>query len=283
MLITPVTEQFGAKVSDLDLRKISLEDFNEILRAWHKYAVLVFPAQNLTNEEHVQFTKRFGRLERGLKRKHSGGAGRIANVNKKGDVLARADISKKFALGNSAWHTDSSYKRVAAKASLLAAHVVPSRGGDTEWADMRQGYDVLDDEMKQWLADKIAVHSYRFSHAWHHGLDILNDEELTDLPPVEHPIVRVHPDSGRKILFVGRHASHIVGQDLMQSRKLLRELTMNAAKPPRTCRHSWAFGDLVIWDNRCVLHRARWTPEDEPRVMVRTTVAGDAPSNEWAN
>lgn len=283
MLVKPVTEQFGASISETDLSDISDSDFDEILAAWHKYAVLLFPKQGLTNEEHVEFTKRFGRLERGLKRKHKGGAGRIANVDKKGSVLPDDNMSKKFPLGNSAWHTDSSYKRVAAKASLLAAHAVPSRGGHTEWADMRQGYDVLDDDMKQWLKDKIAVHSYRFSHAWHHGLDILSDEELEDLPPVEHPIIQEHPDSGRKILFVGRHASHIVGQDFRESRKLLRELTMNAAQPPRTWQHKWAVGDIVIWDNRCVLHRARWTPEDEPRAMVRTTVAGDAPDNEWAN
>ena len=283
MRIEPASDQFGATISDVDLTQLSESDFEQILQAWHKYAVLLFPGQGLDNAAHVAFTERFGRLERGLKRQHKGGAGRIGNVDKDGNVLPEDNISKKFNIGNSAWHTDSSYKRVAAKASLLAAHAVPSRGGHTEWADMRQGYDVLDANMKKWLADKIAVHSYRFSHAWHHGLDILNEEELEDLPPVEHPIVQVHPDSGRTILFVGRHASHIIGEDFMTSRKLLRELTNNAAQPPRTWKHQWSVGDLVIWDNRCVLHRARWTPEGEPRAMVRTTVAGDAPDNEWAN
>ena len=114
------------------------------------------------------------------------------------------------------------------------------------------------------------------------GLELLSAEDLEDLPPVEHPVVRTHPATGRKNLFVGRHASHIIGQPEAESRKLLRVLTEEAAQPPRTWKHQWQPGDLVIWDNRCVLHRGHEYPHEEPRVMVRTTVAGDAPDNEWA-
>lgn len=282
MNIEPVSETFGARVSDVDLAHLTDDQFHAIEGAWHRFAVLLFPGQNLANDDHLDFTRRFGRLERGLKRSSKPRAGAISNVDAAGDVVAPTSLQARFNIGNSVWHTDSSYKRVGAKASLLAAHKVPSTGGETEWADMRAGYDALDADMQRWLAGKVAVHSYRFSHAWHGGLEILTDEELGDLPPVEHEIVRTHPDSGRKILFIGRHASHIIGEPLESSRKLLRELTDAAAQPPRTWKHAWQKGDLVIWDNRCVLHRGHAFPPTEPRVMVRTTVAGDASDNEWA-
>ena len=128
----------------------------------------------------------------------------------------------------------------------------------------------------------MAVHSYRYSHTWHGGLEILNEEDLALLPPVEHPIIRLHPRTGRKNLFVGRHASHIVGEDKQESRSLLKKLTLDAAQPPRTYKHAWEVGDLVLWDNRCVLHRGHTFPLDEARDMVRTTIAGDDDDNEWA-
>jgi alpha-ketoglutarate-dependent 2,4-dichlorophenoxyacetate dioxygenase len=191
-------------------------------------------------------------------------------------------LSSRFNIGNSVWHTDSSYKSTAAKASVLAAYAVPASGGETEWADMRAGYDVLGTSMKAWLEDKVAIHSFRFSHAWHGGLEVLNNADLANLPPVEHPVTQEHPDSGRKILFIGRHASHIAGQPVAASRKLLRRLTDQSAQPPRTWKHQWSPGDLVIWDNRCVLHRGHAFDPQQARVMVRTTVAGDAPDNQWA-
>ena len=248
-----------------------------------KYAVLLFPDQHLTDIEHIRFTKRFGNLERGLKRAGGAGAGHISNVDRDGNLLPESNLSRRFNIGNSGWHTDSSYKRVAAKASLLAAHVVPCTGGETEWADMRAAYDVLSPELKKWLADKVAVHSYRFSHAWHGGLEILNDDDLEFLPPVEHKLIKEHPETHRNVLFIDRHASHIIGEDAAVSRKLLRELTFEATQSPRTWLHKWSADGLVIWDNRSVLHRARYTPPDAARVMVRTTVAGEEPGNEWAS
>lgn len=282
MRIKAVTEPFGAVVDDVDLAQLSDSEFTEIERAWHHYAVLVFPRQNLSNEDHFAFSRRFGRLEKGLPKFNTAMRANIGNTDQKGTVLPREHMGRVFNIGNSTWHSDSSYKRIGAKASLLAAHVVPSEGGETEWADMRAGYDILDQSTKGYLADKVAVHSYAYSHAWHYGLDLMSAEGLKQLPPVEHPIIKFHPDSKRKVLFVGRHASHIVGEDFVTSRKLLRELTFDAAQPPRTFGHRWDVGDLVIWDNRCVLHRARSSPVDQPRQMVRSTVAGDAPDNEWA-
>lgn len=282
MKVEPVTATFGAYVNDVELATLNEGEFARIEAAWHRFAVLVFRRQNLTNEEHFAFTRRFGRLEKGLKLNRQPMRAHIGNADHEGNVLPREHMGRVFNIGNSAWHTDSSYKRVAAKASLLAAHIVPAEGGETEWADMRAGYDELSTNMKAYLADKIAVHNYAYSHAWHYGIELMSEEGLKELPPVEHPLVQVHPDSGRDILFAGRHASHIVGEDFSESRKLLRELTFEAAQPPRTFGHKWDVGDLVLWDNRCVLHRARATPENQPRKMVRSTVAGDAPDNEWA-
>ncbi|MCY3885732.1 MAG: TauD/TfdA family dioxygenase [Gammaproteobacteria bacterium] len=282
MNIEPASPRFGAFVRNVCLTQLTETDFQKILSWWHQFAVLVFPSQHLSSEEQVDFTKRFGRLERGLRKSQPPAAGMISNIDRQGNLLPPSNIGRKFNIGNSVWHTDSSYKRVAAKASLLSAHTVPASGGQTEWADMRQGYDALSESMKNWLSNKVAVHSYRFSHAWHKGLEFLSEEDLDQLPPVEHPIIKVHPDTNDKILFVGRHASHIIGEDFRSSRKLLRELTFEAAQEPRTWKHQWSVGDIAVWDNRCVLHRARRYPSNEPRAMARTTVAGDDPNNEWA-
>ena len=267
---------------DIDLAALDDHGFRAVEDAWHRHAVLVFPEQHLSDDEHIAFTRRFGPLERGLTRRPTAGLGRMSNVAKDGHVVDEENIQARFQRGNREWHSDSSYKRVGAKASILAAHMVPNEGGETEWADMRAAWDALDGARQAWLADKIAIHSYRFSHAWHGGLEILDKDELNDLPPVRHPLMRIHPATGRKSLFVGRHASHIVGEDLAASRQLLRDLTADACQAPRTWGHRWQPGDIAIWDNRCVLHRGRPWPADQPRTMARSTVAGEDADNEWA-
>ena len=184
--------------------------------------------------------------------------------------------------GNNYWHTDSSYKRIPAKASLLAAKVVPKTGGETAFADMRAAYDALDPAMQAWLADKIAVHSYAYSQGKVGGMGAITQDEWDALPPVEQPVIRTHPATGRRNLYIGRHASHIVGEDPGESRQLLERLCVEACQAPRIHIHKWAVGDLVMWDNRCVLHRGLGHPPDQPRHMVRTTVAGDSDeANEW--
>lgn len=280
--ITPTAATLGATVRGVDLNRLDDATFDDIEAAWHEHAVLIFPEQHLDDEAHLAFSRRFGALEQSIKRKRTTGISNLSNVQADGAVAPRSSLQARFLVGNTYWHSDSSYKRVGAKASILAAHIVPTEGGETEWADMRAAYDVLDDDRKAWLEDKIAVHDYAFSHAPFGGLEILNKEELSHLDPVEHPVVRTHSATGRKNLFVGRHASHILGEDKEESRQLLADLTEQGAQPPRTYKHKWAVGDIVIWDNRCVLHRGHRWPEDQPRIMVRTTVAGDVPGNEWA-
>ena len=281
MHIQPTEATLGAAVTGVDLRQpLSDADFARIEDAWNQHAVLIFPGQHLSDEQHLAFTRRFGRLEISIRRTGSN-LGRLSNVDKDGNVVPPTSLQARFLVGNTYWHSDSSYKRVGAKASLLAAHVVPSEGGETEWADMRAAYDALDQGMQNWLEGKIAVHSYEYSHKPFGGMEILGPEELKHLMPVEHAVVKTHPATGRKNLFVGRHASHILGEDLEESRALLARLTEEGAQPPRTYKHTWRPGDLVIWDNRCVLHRGHRWPDDQARVMVRSTVAGDDPDNEW--
>ena len=280
MHIQPTEATLGAQVTGVDLRQpLSDADFARIEDAWHRYAVLIFPNQHLSEEQHLAFTRRFGRLELSIRRNGSN-LSRLSNI-KDGAVVPPTSLQARFLVGNTYWHSDSSYKRVGAKASLLAAHVVPSTGGETEWADMRAAYDALEPDMKKWLEGKMAVHSYEYSHKPFGGMEILATEELKHLVPVEHAVVKTHPATGRKNLFVGRHASHILGEDLEESRALLARLTEEGAQSPRTYKHAWRPGDLVIWDNRCVLHRGHRWPDDQARVMVRSTVAGDDPDNEW--
>ncbi|MEM7020816.1 MAG: TauD/TfdA family dioxygenase, partial [Pseudomonadota bacterium] len=269
MKITPVEATLGAIVEDVELAQLTDADFEDIEAAWHQHGVLVFRNQHLSNEEHLAFSKRFGRLEMGLKRGPSSGLAHMSNITKDGGVAKTTSLQHRFHLGNTYWHSDSSYKSVGAKASLLAAHVVPEEGGETEWADMRAAYDVLDDEMKAYLDSKGAVHSYVYSHTWHGGLEIISEEDVKQLPPVVHPIVRTHAATGRKNLFVGRHASHIVGEDEEASRALLKKLTEDACQSPRTWKYKWQPGDVCIWDNRCVLHRGHMWPEDQKRYMIR--------------
>ncbi len=284
MEIARLDATLGAEIRGVDLsRPLDDDVFAAIERAWLEHAVLVFPDQRLSDDAHLAFTRRFGRLEQGIRRRGGRvGISRLSNVDAEGQVAPRTSLQARFLDGNTYWHSDSSYKRIGAKASILAARVTPSEGGETEFADMRAAYDALDADMQAWLADKVAVHSYEFSHAPFGGLEILNAEELGHLPPVEHAVVKVHPETGRRNLFVGRHASHILGEDPAESRALLARLTEEGAQPPRVFAHRWRPGDLVLWDNRCVLHRGRPWPADQPRVMIRTTVAGDALDNEWA-
>jgi alpha-ketoglutarate-dependent taurine dioxygenase len=278
----PANASLGAIVRGVDLGRLDDETFACIEQAWHTYAVLIFERQNLSNEEHLAFSRRFGRLERGLVKSSKRFTAHLSNVNRDGTLADADSLQVRFNEGNRQWHTDSSYKRVGAKASLLAARTVPSSGGETEWADMRAGYDALDDDLQSWLADKVAVHSFEYSHAWHGGLELLSAEDVAELAPVEHPVIRIHPETGRANLFVGRHASHLVGQDVDESRALLKRLTEQACQSPRTFKHRWCEGDLALWDNRCVLHRGHPWPLDQARDMVRTTVAGDDVDNEWA-
>ena len=283
--ITPTDATLGAVVSNVRLNALDDEAFRVIEEAWHAHAVLIFPDQHLSDEEQVDFSQRFGPLERSLTKTHTQGDPAIihlSNVKKDGTLWEADSDTGRLLKGNNYWHTDSSYKRIPAKASLLRAKIVPKTGGETAFADMRAAYDALDSAMQGWLADKVAVHSYAYSQGKVGGMGGITQDEWDALPPVEQPVIRTHPATGRRNLYIGRHASQIVGEDPDESRRLLEELCAEACRPPRIHIHKWQAGDLVIWDNRCVLHRGLGHPPDQPRRMVRTTVAGDSDeANEW--
>lgn len=286
MQVTYPETSLGAIVRGIDLRTLDDATFAAILALWNERAVLVFPSQHLDDGAHVAFSARFGRFEHGLRRTSPSAPGAklgvLSNVTREGTVAPPDSLQARFHLGNLQWHSDSSYKCVGAKASLLNARVVSSEGGETEWADMRAAWDALDPSMQQRLEGKVAVHSYAYSHTWHGGLEIVKGADLEALAPVQHPVMATHPETGRRSLFVGRHASHIAGEDEAASRALLQTLTEAACQPPRLWKHRWQPGDIAIWDNRCVLHRGHTWPADQPRTMVRTTIAGDAAGNPWA-
>ena len=270
------------RVYGVDLHQLDDPTGERIIEAWHEYGVLAFPAQHLDDKAHIAFSRRFGNLERLLTSAIEDTTPeifRVGNVRPDGTIDSPGGSYDALNRGNQQWHSDSSYKRITSKASALRAQTLPSSGGETQFADMRAGYDALDEDRKAWLEDKMAVHDFAYSHGL--AADLMTDSERNALPPAEHPIARVHEDTGRKSLFIGRHASHIVGEDVESSRRLLRELTENACQSPRIYTHKWQEGDLVVWDNRCVLHRGLPWPSDEPRVLFRTTVACDAPGNEW--
>ena len=283
MRIEPGEGTLGAVVRDVRLSALGDGEWRRIEDAFHRHAVLVFPEAHLSEAEHIAFSRRFGPLERTLsKRTERQEISLLSNVGKDGAVAKPDDKLGLFLKGNRAWHTDSSFKKVGAKASLLRAVEVPANGGDTEWADMRAAWDALDLATQRRLEGLTAVHSYAWSQGQQvGGATILTSAEWDALPPVEHPVVRTHPATGRKNLYVGRHASHLVGMEVERGRALLRQLTDDACQPPRLFRHQWRRGDLAVWDNRCVLHRGHPWPFAERRVMKRTTVAGEG-DNPWA-
>lgn len=277
--IEPLDATFGATVTGLKLATLDDASFAQLHEAWLEYALLVFPGQHLGREEQVAFAKRFGELEFPL--------APLSNV--RGDGTVRPDDESddviKVLKGNMGWHSDSTYMPVQAKGAVFAAHVVPSRGGETGWADMRAAYDALDDATRARIAGLSAHHSLYYSQAklghvpkegsayagyGFHGQD----------PPLR-PLVKVHPETGRPALLIGRHAYGIPGLDPDESERLLADLVAFACRPPRTYHHAWSAGDAVLWDNRCLLHRARPWDMREPRVMYHARIAGD-PATEFA-
>lgn len=278
MKVEALDATLGAVVTDVRLVDLDDDGFAEVEAAFHQHAVLVFAGQHLSSDEQLAFARRFGEIEVLV---GNDGMTPIANTTREGEVLAADNPVMSILRGNSGWHTDSSYMPVAAKASMLSAQVVPSKGGLTEWADMRAAYEELDDETKALLADRDAAHSIVYSQqragekvfAGGYGYDV-------EVPP-RRPLVKVHPATGRPSLFIGRHAHDVSGLATEESEALLDRLMDFACRPPRVYTHQWAVGDLVVWDNRCVLHRAQPWDWNEPRVMKHTRIAGD-PATESA-
>ena len=272
--ITALDCSFGARVTGVALGTLSHAEWREIEDAFHQYGALVFPSQHLSDDEHVAFARRFGNIE--YLRGGTQEAVRISNVGEDGNVMKPDQKRFQTLRGNEGWHTDSSYMPLAAKASALAAEIVPDRGGETELADMRDAYDTLDEETRERIAGLSAYHSLYASQAkagftFRTGDGYGYHKRGAPL----RPLVKIHPATGRKSLFIGRHAYRIPGMDDREAQTLLDELLDHACRPPRIYTHHWQAGDLMIWDNRCILHRAGVYDYTQPRILRHVRVAGD--------
>ena len=279
--ITPTDATLGAVVTGVDLADLDDVSWTAVQDAFHEHAVLVFPGQSLSAEEQTDFARRFGEIEL-LTPNRELTAVPLSNVRGDGTHFDEGEDITRILRGNEGWHTDSSYMPLAAKASVLAAHTVPSDGGQTEWADMRAAWDALDDETCARIEGLSAYHSLyhsqsKIGHDAKSGVLYGFHEEGAPL----RPLVKVHPVTGRKALYIGRHAYGIPGLPEEESEALLDDLLAFACREPRVYRHDWRPGDVVVWDNRAVLHRARPYDRAEARVMVHVRIAGD-PATEGA-
>jgi alpha-ketoglutarate-dependent 2,4-dichlorophenoxyacetate dioxygenase len=250
-----------------------------------QYAVLVFRDQNITDDEQLAFTRHFGALEsyatpghirRNEEQRLGPGMADFSNLDKDGRIMSAEDRVWFFKLGDRLWHSDSSFRPVPAKYSLLSGRILPSWGANTEFADMRAAYDALDERAKAEVEDLVCEHSLIYSREAI-GFTDLTQEEIAAFRPVRQPLVRTHPVTGRRSLFLAAHAGAIVGWTIPEARMFLRDLTEHATRPEFVYSHAWRRHDLVMWDNRQTMHRARRFDHNEVRDVRRTTLGGDAP------
>jgi alpha-ketoglutarate-dependent 2,4-dichlorophenoxyacetate dioxygenase len=280
---------FVGEVSGVDLReKVDAATASQIVAAADQYAVLVFRGQMITDEQQIAFSRNLGPLETTIKAYRPGHKPRldlhisdVSNLDEESRVLAADDRRRMLGLGNRLWHTDSSFKAVPARYSLLSARAIPGEGGETQFADMRAAYDALPEAMKERLEGLVAEHSVMYSRSTI-GFTDFTDEERAKLPPVPQRLVRVHPGSKRKTLYLASHAGWIRGMQIPEARMLLRDLMEHATQREFVYTHSWKVGDLVMWDDRCTMHRAREYDMTQPRDMHRTTVSDEVSSLEQA-
>ncbi len=282
LTIKKLDKCIGAEIQGVNLASpINNEIFGQVNDAFHSYSVLVFRDQDINDEQHISFSRRFGPLESSMVNDPSGGGGpinRLSNVDEEGEIIPPEDRRMVYYSGNMLWHSDSSYKKVPARASLLFAIEVPPEGGETEYASMKAAYAGLPDKKKADMEGLFAEHSLAHSRSLIDP-DLMNQAFQDEVPPIPQVLVRTIPETGEKTLFVGVHASHIIGWPVEKGRALLEELLSWTTQRKFVYRHQWRPKDLVMWDNRCCLHRGRpWNGAEYPRVMRRTTIAGEGPT-----
>jgi alpha-ketoglutarate-dependent 2,4-dichlorophenoxyacetate dioxygenase len=289
--VTPTHPGFVAEISGIDLgAPLAPRDRDAIEQAINRYAVVVFRGQKLDDEQQIAFARHFGPIHSSAQRarhkdiKHRLASDEIADIsNLDGDsnVLQQNSRRRLDWLANRLWHTDASFRAVPGALSLLYAHVVPDEGGDTEFADLRAAYDALPDKTKAELEGLVAEHSI-----WHSrgqlAVTTYTPEELASLPPVPQRVVRTHPGSHRKTLYIASHASHIIGLPVADGRLMLMDLMEHATQPRFVHAHQWRQGDLVVWDNRCTMHRARPFDTTKVRDLRRVTTRDVASTLEQA-
>lgn len=276
--IKPLDATFGAVATGLELAALDDATWRDLYAAWLEYALLIFPGQHLGRDEQIAFARRFGPLEFEM--------APLSNVTSEGALIRDPDNDIiKVLKGNMGWHCDSTYMPVQAKGAVFSARVTPRSGGATGWADMRAAYDALPDDLRAKVEKLSAYHSLYYSQAKLGHIpkagSAYSGYGFHDGPVPLRPLVKVHPETGRKSLVIGRHAHNIPDMDENESERFLQELVDFSCRPPRIYHHDWSPGDVVVWDNRCLLHRATPWDMNEPRVMWHSRIAGD-PATESA-
>ena len=286
IVVRPLHDLFVGEVSGVDLsRPLPVDAIAAIETAIAQHAVLVFRNQRLTDEQQLAFSRCFGELEEtrgtgiskpGEQRLHPVFAD-VSNLDTDNSILARDNRRRLYGLGNRLWHSDSSFKPIPAKYSLLSGRVVVEEGGQTEFADMRAAYDALDDDLKAEIADLICEHSLIYSREILGFIDLTEAERAT-MQPVRQVLTRTHPVSGRTSIYLASHIGNIIGWPVPEARQFIRDLIEHATQHRFVYAHPWRPFDLVMWDNRCTMHRVRRFESTQVRDMRRTTVAGTAPT-----
>ncbi len=274
MKVTPLEASFGAQVRGLELARLDGDAFSALYDLWLEYALLIFPDQHLDDGQQITFAQRFGALEFDLVE--------LSNVKEDGSIrVSDDDDMVKILKGNMGWHHDSTYMPVQAKGAVFRAQVVPDEGGETAWADMTAAYAALDAAMQQRLSGLLAYHSLYYSQQKAGYRQKEKDSEyfgygFHDQEPPLRPLVKVHGETGKPTLTIGRHAYGIPGLEPAASEELLEELVEFACQAPRVYQHKWTPGEVVIWDNRCLMHKGCPWDMSVPRVMYHSRIAGDA-------
>ena len=276
--VRPLTASLGAEISGVKLAEaISDEVFDAIYQAYLRYQVLLFPPQELPPGRQVEFARQFGEVQiHVMNQYHADGFPelyRLSNLDEQGQPNGKHPDK-----GTLYWHTDGSWRRVTGQATIIYGEVVPKVGGETHFCDMYGAYERLDPAWKARIASLRAMHNLDFSRTRRHGEDPMTEAQRLETPPVDHPIVRTHPETGRKCLYLGDHAESIVGMPYAEGRALIEELNALAVHPDLTYEHRWTPKELIVWDNRCVMHRATpYDPLTQGRVVRRCTVLGEVP------
>jgi len=277
--VRPLTPNLGAEISGVALAEdMSDEVFRAIYQAFLRYQVLLFPPQEIPPGRQVAFARKFGEVQiHVMNQYHADGFPelyRLSNLDENGKPNGKHPDK-----GTLIWHTDGSWSRVTGQATIIYGEVMPETGGETHFCDMYVAYDRLDAAWKVRIAPLRAVHNLDFSRTRRHGEDPMTDEQRLAKPPVDHPIVRTHRETGRKCIYLGDHAEYIVGMPYEEGRALIEELNALAVHPDLTYEHHWKPSQLLLWDNRCVMHRATpYDPATQGRVIRRCTVLGDVPA-----
>ena len=280
--VRPLKKNIGAEITGVDLsRSLPDQTINEIREVWINHVVAVFPDQKVNDEQHIKFSKRLGKLEiinmSALQMKGKPEIYEATNLDDDNNIMLNDHPVMSINRGNQKWHSDSSFKQVPATASMLNAYIVPKEGGETEFANMAAAYRALDEETKKLCEGLVAIHDFYWSRR-----DIeeqaFTQKERDAIPPVRHPLIRTHPETGQKAIYVGSHTREIEGWDFNKSRNLIDMLINFSTQKQFTYQHKWNVGDMVLWDNRSAMHRGMaFDDQNAKRRLHRTTIAGTGP------